>query len=175
MSLSAFDPPAPNHSVVGKCLKILSGHFKHYLSASEEEQILIEIKNSTVAPNNYCDGRVDIWWTQQDTFPTLQKLARACLTIFHGPQVERSFLKMKDTMKTKSANLVITTFSASQTIEYALKARNRNAIDCFKRKDILHQEVDSHLVQAIRGSAGKYKKHLESKKESELKRKRAPD
>ena len=156
VSLSALYPSAPNHSVVGKCLKILSGHFKHYLSALEEEQILIEIKNYTVAPNNY--SGVDIWWAQQNTLPTLQKLARACLTIFHGPQVEGSFSKMKDTMKTKSANLAITTFSALQTIKYALKARNSNAIDCFNRKDILHQEVDAHLVQAIRGSAGKYKK-----------------
>ena len=82
---------------------------------------------------------------------------------------------MKDTMKTKSVNLVITTFSALMTIKYALKARNSNAIDCFKRKDILHQEVDAHLVQAIRGFAGKYKKHLESKKESELEIKRALD
>ena len=55
---------------------------------------------------------------------------------------------MKDTMKTKSANLVITTFSALMTIKYALKARNSDAIDCFKGKDILHQEVDAHLVQA---------------------------
>ena len=56
VSLSALDPSAPNHSVVGKCLKILSGHFKHYLSASEEDQILIEIKNYTFAPNNYSGG-----------------------------------------------------------------------------------------------------------------------
>ena len=45
VSLSALDLSAPNHSVVGKCLKILPGHFKHYLSASEEEQLLIETKD----------------------------------------------------------------------------------------------------------------------------------
>ena len=93
--LSSLDPEVPCHSVISKSLKTSSSYFSHYLTPQEQEQILLEIKDYCITENIYHHSeRVDVWWNRQVKFPTLQKLARACLSIFHEPQVEGSFSKM---------------------------------------------------------------------------------
>lgn len=83
-------------------LLLLSGDpILNIICNHQRRTILIETKDFAVPSNKYCGDRVDIWWAQQETFPTLQKLTNASVIIFHGPQVEDSFSKMKDTMKTK--------------------------------------------------------------------------
>lgn len=175
VSLSALDPEAPCHSLVTKSLNCLISHFSHYLSSQESETAAVEIKNftSTRKGKEFNKERADVWWNKQMDYPVLQKLSRACLSIFHGPQVEGSFSTMKDILKTKSGNMLISTFSAIQTVKYSLRSRNTRAVECFQRKDVLHTPVDPALVKAIRDSASKHKKHRQKQTELlALKRKR---
>lgn len=173
-SLSALDPEAPCHSVVGLSLNYLAAQFNHYLSEEESKAVVVEIKNftSTRTGKDFDNERADVWWGRQTDYPVLQKLSRACLSIFHGPQVEGSFSTMKDIIKAKAGSMNISTFSAIQTVKYSLKSRNTTAVQCFKRPDTLHTPVDHVLVSALRKSASKYKNYKQNlSDQAELKRK----
>ncbi|GFO18215.1 hypothetical protein PoB_004472000 [Plakobranchus ocellatus] len=134
-----------------------------------------EVKDYNVSPNNYAKTeRVDVWWGKQSKYPTLQKLARACLSIFHGPQVEGSFSRMKDIMKVKSGNMAVSTFSAVQTIKYSL-SRDTTAVSCFKRHDTLHTPINPALVNSMTTSHARYKRELCKIREEEEERKKDLD
>ncbi|GFO25206.1 hypothetical protein PoB_005171100 [Plakobranchus ocellatus] len=135
-----------------------------------------EVKDYNVSPNNYAKTqRVDVWWGKQSKYPTLQKLARACLSIFHGPQVEGSFSRMKDIMKVKSGNMAVSTFSAVWTIKYSLMSRDTTAVSCFKRNDTLHTPINPALVNSMTTSHARYKRELCKIREEEEERKKDLD
>ena len=66
---------------------------------------------------------IDNWWTAEimnKKYPTLCKIAKALVTIFHTAQVECTFWVMLRII-TKQADIVnITMLSAFQTVEYEL-------------------------------------------------------
>ena len=66
----------------------------------------------------------------------------------------------------------VVTFSALQSVKYALKARGATATSFFHRKDIKHTPVDGFLVQSIKGAAGKHKKNLVLLKEQREQKKK---
>ena len=51
-----------------------------------------------------------------EDYPTLTKVVKSALAIFHGPQVERSFSLMKDIPDKRAERMHTQTFSAIQTV-----------------------------------------------------------
>ena len=67
--------------------------FQHILSDEEKLSIDEEIRSFVVKDSLSSLGstHVELWWTKAASLPTLQKLVKAALSLFHGPQVRASF------------------------------------------------------------------------------------
>lgn len=96
------------------------------------------------------DARVDTWYHASGSFskyPVLGLMVRACLSIFHGPQVESSFNTMGDILSTKSSSMKIDTFYAIQTVKYWMNARGKTATTAFEPTVKLVNNVSSAASQ----------------------------
>ncbi|KAH3842991.1 hypothetical protein DPMN_116497 [Dreissena polymorpha] len=163
-SLAALDPALANDSQGVQLLKQLAlDHFKHLLSESEKADVARElIKYSVDDSLHSFRSNVVEWWSKvsaRKCYPILSKVAAAGLSIFHGPAVESSFNSLGDIVDSKAASMEIGTYSAYQTVRYALKARQTTALEYFNRKDAHNNKVvDRHLCVNMRLSAQRYKK-----------------
>ena len=98
------------------------------------------------------NGRVDHWWHNLTMCPTLKKVAKAVLSIFHGPQVESSFNLMKDVLGRKAGSMDISTFSSIQTCKYFLKCKEQTSAKAFGRESPLFTPVKGCLVKNMQAS-----------------------
>ena len=156
-SLSCIDPCIRNHSVSVKGLTRLAEYFSHLLSVGEEGSVLKEITYYST-DSHLPEESDDIvhWWTkvvQSNKYPALCKIAVGALSIFHGPRVESSFNVMGDVIGVKAGRMNIETYSAIQTVKYALKARKTSALKMFRRKDPKFSPVDRHICIKLRSAA----------------------
>lgn len=65
---------------------------------------------------------------------------------------------MGDIIDSKSASTQIATYSAYQTVKYALKARKTTALKLFTRNDARYSPVDRHICVQMRHASQRYKK-----------------
>ncbi|KAL2085054.1 hypothetical protein ACEWY4_020572 [Coilia grayii] len=125
--------------------------------------------NYNVDPNlaNYEDGDDIVkWWAHVISlgkYPALTQVIRGALSIFHGPLVESSFSLMGDVIDKKSANMMIPTFNAVQTVKYTLRSRSRTGITMFKREDVKFGPVDKIVSRNIRATGKKDKSFREKR------------
>ena len=165
-NLSALDGDLRQHHHMKKCMEGLIKTFHHIFTDKEIEDVNVELLGFT------CDetlpelngGRVDEWWEARTSYPCLQKLAKAALSSFHGPQVESAFNLMKDTLGSKAGSLDVSVLSSYQTVKYFIKAKESSAVKLFPRTSILHTPVNPAIVKNIRTSAGSYKSELKQKR-----------
>lgn len=166
-AMSAIDPEARGHSETGKALNTLGVLLEKFLSDGQQESLSLEIvrfqvDSSIRAPE--IGERVDTWWKpilKANRYPALSKMVTVCLSCFHGPMVESSFNTMGDVIDIRSTRMRTTTYSAMQTVRYAMRSRGQSALQIFKKGDIKHDTVDKHLVHNLRSAASSYKKEKE--------------
>lgn len=161
-ALSCVDPLIRNNSEAMKGLQLLSDKLSHLLTEVERTSILREITNYGVDVGLHGEvGDVVQWWTSVSNtkrYPALCKIVFGALSIFHGPMVESSFNIMGDVIGAKTASLKVETYSAIQTVKYALKSRKTSAVKLFRRKNPVTDPVDKHMCIKIRAAAGMLRK-----------------
>ena len=164
-ALSALNPEKRHESGFKANMKELLPILGHLLTDSQKEQAADEIpefiSNDSLPKLN--DGRVDVWWGTLSVCPTLKVIAKAALSIFHGPQVESSFSLMKDIMNKKAGSMAVGTFSSIQTVKYFLKSRNQSSIGYFRRPQVNHTPVPKALVKNMRSAYLGYNSQLKAK------------
>ena len=106
-----------------------------------------------------------MWWESLSVCPTLKKVAKAALSIFHGPQIESSFSTMKDILDMNTGSMAIETYSAYQTVKYFLNSTGSSAVKHFRRPDVKHTAVSSTLVKNLQASRHAYHTNLKEKRE----------
>lgn len=73
--------------------------------------------------------------------------------------VESSFNCLGDIVDSKAASMEVETYSAYQTVRYALKARHTTAMAYFSKKYVnQNAQIDKHMCVQIRMAAQRYKK-----------------
>lgn len=153
MALSALDPALKGHSQAVIQLKKLSGLLSHLLPTSDIHQEIIRYNVDTSFPKFNNGDCVVEWWghvfERRDKYPALITLVKCGLSIFHGPRVESSFSLMNEIIDRRSGNMKIATFNSIQTVRYALQAREKTAVELFRREDVQHGEVDRTLCRNI--------------------------
>ena len=85
------------------------------------------------------ENRINLWYSNifKESYPVLSRVQEACMSCFHGPQVESSFSVMSDVINIKSGNMSMKTFDVYQ-IRYGLSAvGNLTATEFFKKEDFL--------------------------------------
>ncbi|KAH3729259.1 hypothetical protein DPMN_055226 [Dreissena polymorpha] len=65
---------------------------------------------------------------------------------------------MGDVIGSKTASLNITTYSAIETVKYALKSRDTTAIKMFRLRNPLTDSVDKHMAIKLRSAAARLQK-----------------
>ena len=87
---------------------------------------------SNVVPTSDNISRpIDEWWFSfSERFPLLTKFSLSMLPIFHGPEVERNFSLMTQTLNPHTSRLNTQAVSAVQTIKYFLSAERTES--CIK-------------------------------------------
>ena len=118
----------------------------------------------------YKNGQnADAWWVsifKNPRYPALRKLAMVCFSCFHGPAVESSFNTMGEVIDVHSTRTKIHTYSAFQTVKYALQSRKSTSLEVFRKGDIKHDEVNPKIVNNFASSARHYKNEKESHRRS---------
>lgn len=107
------------------------------------------------------------WWMaveKMGKYPQLTAMAFALMTCFHGP-VESSFSVMNNILDDKSTRMGVDTYSAIQTVKYALHSTGKPAVECFARKDVKHTPVNHRMCRLMRGAAAAYKGKLKKARE----------
>ena len=123
--MSAVDPVVRGHSQTLVKLRKLIELMGHLLppDADTHQEILRYNVDQTLP--SYQDGEdVVKWWASVfDTgkYPGLCQAVKAAMSIFHGPLVESSFNVMGNIIDQRSTSMNISTFSAVQTVKYAVK------------------------------------------------------
>lgn len=127
-SLSFLNPDRRMDEGSVEGLQHLATLFKHILSDSEEQneqaavlEIYVFVANNDFLALNR--DSVEVGWERASSFPLLQKVAKAALSLFHGPQVEGYFSSMKNIMKKKSGRMQVDLFSSYQTVKYHLRGK----------------------------------------------------
>ena len=167
MSLSFLNPDERTGPGSISQITHLINVFNHLLDHDEKAMVEEEVR-AFVMDNDLPvlgSSHVDLWWNKITKFPTLQKVAKAALSLFHGPQVESSFSLMKDIMNKKAGSMSVPTFDSIQTVKYFLKAKDKSSLEYFKRPSINHTPVDSHLVNNVKCATKAYTANLAKKRE----------
>ena len=131
-NLSALDGDLRQHHHIKLCLEQLVQSSKYLYSDEERQRVSEEILSfsSDDTLPELGDCRVDVWWDARSSYPCLQKLAKAALSAFHGPQVESAFNLMKDTLGSKYGSMGIGVLSSFrlQNTSLSLKVQLLSAI-----------------------------------------------
>ena len=165
--MSAVDPVVRGHSQTLVKLRKLIELMGHLLppDADTHQEILRYNVDQTLP--SYQDGEdVVKWWASVfDTgkYPGLCQAVKAAMSIFHGPLVESSFNVMGNIIDQRSTSMNISTFSAVQTVKYALLCRKQSGVEMFRQDDVKFSVVDRRLCGNI-CSAGTRDKAQRQKK-----------
>ena len=87
------------------------------------------------------------------------------MTCFCGPAVDSSFSVMNNILDDKSTRMGVDTYSAIQTVKYALHSTGKPAVECFARKDVKHTPVNHRMCCLMSGAAAAYKGKLKKARE----------
>ena len=136
-----------SHPFLGR----LSGMLQHLLPADQDIQRELVRFNVDLTVPSFKEGESIVeWWghhvfDKPDKYSSLSAMVKCCLSIFHGPRVESSFLN--DVIDQRSGNMNVPTFIAIQTVKYTLQSRGKTAVQLFRREDVKFGEVDRTLQE----------------------------
>ena len=127
----------PEYLRASSSLKYMLKLSKFFLTIINEENIdaydaefrKLHSNSIQFLPFDEKENRIDVWYSSNIfkwSYPVLSRILKACMSYFHGPQVESSFNIMSDVIDIKSGNLSMKTLDAYQTIRYGLSAVGRN-------------------------------------------------
>ena len=125
------------------------------LSSDEKVKYDQEAHRFHCSPAHKPNVRIDKWWGDNSTaFPALSKVAKAALSVFHGPLVEGSFNIMGNIIDAHSSRMAIETHDAFQTTQHFL--RRQSNMNC------LNPKLLPNLVNNMKNSASRYKVNRKS-------------
>ena len=157
--LTALNPNRQGNSDSYGSLKKLVKYFPTVLREEDHDEYLLEISKlqlDPTLPDPVEYPRLDAWWTVVfPSYPVLQKVVKAALSVFTGPRVEQSFSIMNDIINPKSNRMHISTFSAIQSVKYDLKARNTTSLKLYHREDKLKSPVDTAVCYHMQTAYGR--------------------
>ena len=162
MELSTLDPDVRGHSTTVRLLKSLCNRLARFTPPGIN--ILLETNrfhvDGTLA--NLLWDRKDVltFWSAQyvtNTYPGLQKIAFAALSVFHGPAIESTFSEMGNIMEAKRGRLDVKTYDSYQTVRHFFHAENTSALEYFSRYNKENGVIDRQVCTNIRTAASKYK------------------
>lgn len=160
--VSALDPLVRGEHIAMRYMLELPSFVSNVLTENELSVYDMEVRCFHVdreLPPASTHTRLDTWWGAifaTSKFPSLSKLVAALMSCFHGPQVEGSFSHMSGIMNTSTARMNVQTYSSIQTVKYSLMASGKTATEYFNQPDFLHDPVNGHLVQNMRGARKQY-------------------
>jgi len=155
-SFSSLDPKLRGNSTMLSYMLKLKTHCDHFLDGEKEidafDQEARKFQWDSSLPEAV--DPIDKWWGQVDSikYPVLTKVAKICLSTFHGPLVESSFSIMATVIDKGTTRIGMETFSAIQTIKYALKVKESNSIDYFFKKDPVKEPVNGDLSRNMQNA-----------------------
>ena len=164
------EAPAPS---VAKQLKTQK---EHVLMDSYKKEVAAFSVDLGLPSHNHNGAPVpvDQWWgqiEQMGKYPLLCSMATALLSCFHGPAVESSFSVMGAVVDPRCSRMSVSTYSAIQTVKYAVRASGRSAVECFQRKDSKFTPVNYELCRLMR-SASSARKTEQKRRQDELAQRR---
>ena len=182
--MAALDPKAKWCSVTAaKLLSHLAEHFEHLNILSREEKADYEnevrrLQIDNDLPDIAVGMRLDTWWTMlfnTGRYPCMNKIVKACLSIFTSSQVKVSHSSMNDVICTDTNQVDVETFSALQTIRYYLKSKESppkkkqskklsTSLQLFQRDDVKKDPVDSLIARHMLEAHRMYRKTVMQKK-----------
>ena len=167
VSLASINPDNRTKTAAKEELYFLCASVSHLLSEEEQQladQEVMDFISHTELPK-LDKGRIDLWWSEISLFPTLKKVVKIVLSLFHGPIVEGSFSSMKDIMKKKSGRMSVSTFDSIQTVKYYLQNNSSTAVKAFRRPSVNHTPVTNDLYKNMTSAWLECKKDQKAKNE----------
>ncbi|GBN16165.1 hypothetical protein AVEN_51406-1 [Araneus ventricosus] len=173
--ISSIDPVTRGKDVTLKRLQKLPSFITNVLTSTEDkEAYALEIHQYQVdlklpAPSDD-SGKlipIDIWRSKlftMEKYTSLSKMVKAVISCFHGPQVEGTFNIMSDLIDRRPGRMHIETYSSIQSVKYKIMSREQPAVESFRKKDFLHDAIDSNMCKNLRSSRKCYQEELDSKK-----------
>ncbi|KAK3775021.1 hypothetical protein RRG08_019397 [Elysia crispata] len=95
------------------------------------------------------DKDLDVFWNsvfQLKKYSSLEKLVKACLSIFTGSCVEQSFSMMNNIIKQRTSSMSTSTYEAILNTKYHLLAHQTTSIKLYSRPDATYSPVDLSLA-----------------------------
>ncbi len=168
-SVSAIDPICRKHSLSLKLMKGLPDLVTNVINSEERDAYDKEVHKYHVANLKKPQQKepVDKWWTEvrnSGQFPLVSKMACAVLTSFHGPKVESSFSMMNSVVTSGKNRLTVESFDAIQTVKYELMSQEKSAVEMYKKKNYLQENVDKNLCKNMHSASKAYKEVCSQKK-----------
>ena len=170
-ALSSIDPICNGSAAASTTMKRLKLRFPTVISESEHDQFDLEVNDYHLSTNlptiNKTDGCakcLDEWWSEvfeMKRFPVLEKVIKACLSIFTGPMIEQSFSAMNNIINKKTNRLNVETFSAIQSIRYDLKSTQQDTFSRYRRINFLRSPINRPLCRKMSLSYKTYSEKLE--------------
>ncbi|GBN78845.1 hypothetical protein AVEN_147570-1 [Araneus ventricosus] len=173
--ISSIDPVTRGKDVTLKRLQKLPSFITNVLTNPEDkEAYALEIHQYQVdlkLPSPFDDSGklipIDIWWSKlftMEKYTSLSKMVKAVISCFHGPQVEGTFNIMSDLIDKRPGRMHIETYSSIQSVKYKMMSKEQSAVEYFRKKDFLHDAIDSNMCKNLRSSRKCYQEELHSKK-----------
>lgn len=180
--VSALDPNKRGQTETLEKLELLPAIVTNVLSNEELEKYMLEIRNyqiDNLPPyllEENKNQRLDEWWASvfsPGNYPSLSKLVKAIISIFHGPIVENTFNSMNYIMDSRSGRMDVRTYSAFQTVRTGIKAKNMSSLEYFHRNDVRFDPVKVNLIKNIQNSNKRYreekaKENIKTKPEKKI-------
>jgi len=151
-AFSAFDPTVRKSTACLRHLLKLPS-LMPALITSDDDSFDLEVRRyqgDSTLPSP--DVPISKWWSAVDptSYPLLTKAAKVALTCFHGPIVESTFSIIGLIVNKHNTQLDMETYSAFQTVKYALLAAGDSAIRHFSKGDPLKDPVNKELTRNLR-------------------------
>ena len=100
-------------------------------------------------------------------YPSLSKLVKVFLTVFHGPVVESTF-NLMDTIVTDSrTSMGVDSLDAVQTVKFDLLSTNSATFDKYASINPINETLEKNLLHNLRTSWTSYKDDLKNKQDIE--------
>ena len=163
---NALNPNKRGRTETFEMLELLPTIVTNVLSDDELVKYMIEVRNyqtdnlALYAQSERQSQRLDEWWVSvfsTGNYPSLSKLVKSIISLFHGPVVENTFSSMNYIIDSRSGRMDVRTYSAVQTVRTSLKARNKSSLEYFHRNNVKLDPVKINLIKNIQNSSKRYR------------------
>ena len=177
--LSALDPKCQGVDVACSMMKKLASFYPNIIKEEELDNHDADVDKFhmlTDLPEWKEGTRLDHWWGEvfkKHSLVYLEKVVKACLSIFTGPRVEQSFSLMNNTITSTTNRLLVDTFAALQTVKMELIASKQTSTQRYYRRNFLKSPINPRISKGIQKSYGVLKKRRAEKRKMDAERRAA--